>query len=128
MQLGIKSEIHSCTITVVKTFLKDNLKNLEVLDTAFTARNNLQYYTDRNVSEEDFLLIKKSAQKGERVKAQTPRVLKCQAQGMNGPPGQPVAQEDENAGLQAAQHPDGHFGEIEAGLVYTEDVGSHRVI
>lgn len=55
MKIGIKCEIHSCTIEIMKTTLtefysKEDLKNIKK---AFDARNIAQYYVDKIVLKED---------------------------------------------------------------------------
>jgi uncharacterized protein (UPF0332 family) len=51
-KIGIKSEIHSCSIEFAKVYLKDfySVEDLRLLEKAFLIRNNLQYYVDRKVS------------------------------------------------------------------------------
>jgi len=52
MKIGVKSEIHSCTIEFAKIFLKDYLfdKEIILLKSAMKARINLQYYTNRSLT------------------------------------------------------------------------------
>ncbi|RLJ06857.1 MAG: hypothetical protein DRP16_04500 [Candidatus Aenigmatarchaeota archaeon] len=54
MRLGVKSEIHSCTIEFMKRFLSDYFseRECELLEDAFNARIDTQYYTDREVKDE----------------------------------------------------------------------------
>ena len=51
MRLGVKCEIHSCTIEFAKRFLKDYLsrEDIELLGGSFKARIDAQYYVDRDV-------------------------------------------------------------------------------
>ncbi len=51
MRLGIRCEIHKCTIELARFLLAGHLddENLELLEDAFRARNDLQYYVDRSV-------------------------------------------------------------------------------
>lgn len=53
MGIGIKSEIHSCTITVAKTYLTTIFtpSDIELLECAYRARINVQYYIDESVSD-----------------------------------------------------------------------------
>lgn len=62
MKLGLKSEIHSCTIEFTKEHLKEyfSKEDLELLEDAFDARNDLQYYTDRTVKMEIYNSILKN--------------------------------------------------------------------
>lgn len=50
---GVKCEIHSCTIEFAKEFLKDHLSDYDIvlLSRSMTARIDVQYYTDRAVSD-----------------------------------------------------------------------------
>jgi uncharacterized protein (UPF0332 family) len=51
-KIGIKCEIHSCSIDFMKNFLMEfyNSKDIELIESAFRARNDLQYYVNRDVS------------------------------------------------------------------------------
>lgn len=51
MKIGIKCEIHSCTIEFVKYFLKTHFseEDFELIDKAFSARIDSQYYVNKNV-------------------------------------------------------------------------------
>ncbi|NOQ37348.1 hypothetical protein GQ472_00540 [archaeon] len=63
MKLGVKCEIHSCTIEFTKRFLKDyfSAEDFELIDKAFSARINSQYYVNRKVSDQNYdLIIKKT--------------------------------------------------------------------
>ena len=53
MKIGIKCEIHSCTIAFAETYLNQHLAkdDLELLKKSMKARIDVQYYTNRNVSE-----------------------------------------------------------------------------
>jgi len=55
-KIGIKCEIHSCTIEFVKRFLKDhfNEKELEFTEDSLKARIDSQYYIDRTVPDEQY--------------------------------------------------------------------------
>lgn len=54
MRMGIKCEIHSCTIACMSAFFFDyfNSEQSAFMKDAFTARNDAQYYVDHVVSEE----------------------------------------------------------------------------
>lgn len=53
MKIGIKCEIHSCTIAFTETFLKEYFtdEDIELLKKSMRARIDVQYYTDKNISE-----------------------------------------------------------------------------
>lgn len=70
MKIGIKCEIHSCTIEFTKRYLKDYFtpEDFELVDKAFSARIDSQYYVNRQVPDLNYDLILKK----------TPRFLvKC---------------------------------------------------
>ena len=54
MKIGIKCEIHSCTIEFMKRFLSAHFSRNEYkfLDRSLQARIDTQYYVDRNVKDE----------------------------------------------------------------------------
>ncbi|MFH1641899.1 MAG: HEPN domain-containing protein [Nanoarchaeota archaeon] len=54
MKVGIKCEIHSCTISFMKNFLNDYFTDEEtnLIDKSQKARIDAQYYSDRNISDE----------------------------------------------------------------------------
>jgi len=55
MKLGIKCEIHSCTIEIMKKLL-DNFyseQDVKIIKKAFDARSIAQYYVDKVVSKQD---------------------------------------------------------------------------
>ncbi len=58
-RIGVKCEIHACTITFAKEFLKEFFSKDEfsLLDEAFDARQDMQYYVDRSVSDKIYLRI-----------------------------------------------------------------------
>ena len=61
MKMGIKCEIHSCTIQFTKLFLKNYFtdEDFELIDKAFSARINSQYYVNREVPDQNYSLIMK---------------------------------------------------------------------
>ena len=63
MKIGVKCEIHSCTIEFAKRFLKNyfSAEDFELIDKAFSARIDSQYYVNRNVPDENYkFIIKKT--------------------------------------------------------------------
>lgn len=63
MKIGIKCEIHSCTIEFAKRFLKDylNKEYLDLLEEALKARIDTQYYVNRDVPDKQYHEILKQA-------------------------------------------------------------------
>lgn len=61
MGLGVKCEIHSCSIEFMKSFLTEfyNNKDIEMMQKAFSARIDLQYYSNRPVDAKIIDEIKK---------------------------------------------------------------------
>ena len=57
MKIGIKCEIHSCTLAFMKEFLKDyfTVEEIDLIFKSQKARNDIQYYSDRNISKELYL-------------------------------------------------------------------------
>ncbi len=55
MKIGVKSEIHSCTIEFMKKILSDfySEEDVKIIKKAFDVRNIAQYYVDKIVSKED---------------------------------------------------------------------------
>ncbi len=51
LRIGVKCEIHACSLEFMKSFLNDfyNKKDIEMIEKAFNARISLQYYADRPV-------------------------------------------------------------------------------
>ena len=62
-KIGIKCEIHSCSIKFMKKFLKEfyTKEDIILIEIAFSARNLLQYYVDKSVNKNELLLIWKNA-------------------------------------------------------------------
>ena len=63
MRAGIKCEIHSCTIEFARIYLDKHLtsQDMTLIDKAFRARNDAQYYVNREVTNDDYEIIMKSA-------------------------------------------------------------------
>lgn len=61
LRIGVKCEIHSCSIEFVKAFLREfyEKKDFEMMEKAFSARTDLQYYSDRPVDDKIIEDIKK---------------------------------------------------------------------
>jgi uncharacterized protein (UPF0332 family) len=60
-KIGIKSEIHSCTIAFAKTFLKNyfDKKDFNFLEDSLKARIDSQYYINKTISDEQFIKMMK---------------------------------------------------------------------
>lgn len=54
MKIGIKCEIHSCTISFMQNFLNKHFtdEEIELIEKSQKARIDTQYYSDRNISDE----------------------------------------------------------------------------
>lgn len=63
MKLGVKCEIHSCTIEFAKRFLKDYFEETELdfTEDSLKARIDSQYYIDRTVPDEQYKKMMKNA-------------------------------------------------------------------
>src|SRR3989344_689344 len=63
MRVGVKCEIHACTIEIMKKTLTKYFSNEEInlLQKSLTARIDAQYYTDRDVKEEQRILMVENA-------------------------------------------------------------------
>jgi len=61
LRIGFKCEIHLCSLEFMKVFLNDSYdsRDMEMIMKAFTARQNLQYYTDRPVDDKYIEQVKK---------------------------------------------------------------------
>lgn len=58
MKIGIKSEIHSCTLAFMNEFLEDFTKEeIDFITRSKKARNDIQNYSDRNISDELYEMI-----------------------------------------------------------------------
>jgi uncharacterized protein (UPF0332 family) len=64
MKIGVKCEIHSCTLEFMKRLLSDfySSEDYRIISKAFDARNTSQYYVDKIVSKEDTDFIFSKAQ------------------------------------------------------------------
>jgi uncharacterized protein (UPF0332 family) len=56
MRIGVKCEIHSCTVEFAKRFLKDHFdgKEIDFLGDSLKARIDAQYYVNRDVPDKQF--------------------------------------------------------------------------
>ncbi|MEW5896396.1 MAG: HEPN domain-containing protein [Nanoarchaeota archaeon] len=63
MKLGVKCEIHSCTIEFAKRFLKEYFEETELnfAEDSLKARVDSQYYIDRTVPDEQYNKMTKKA-------------------------------------------------------------------
>ena len=63
MKIGIKCEIHSCTISFMKNFLYKYFEEEEIIliNKSKKARNDTQYYSDRNISDKLYQQITNNA-------------------------------------------------------------------
>lgn len=54
MKIGVKCEIHSCTISFMQIFLNNHFseQEIELIERSQKARIDTQYYSDRNISDE----------------------------------------------------------------------------
>ena len=61
LRIGVKCEIHSCSIEFLKQMLTKFYDSTDILmfETAFSARIDLQYYSDRPVDEQNIIEVKK---------------------------------------------------------------------
>ena len=63
MKIGIKSDIHSCSIAFMKHMLNEfyESKYVQLIEEAFKLRNNLQYYPGSLIDDKDINHIKEGA-------------------------------------------------------------------
>ncbi len=59
MKIGVRCEIHSCTIEFTKRFLKEyfNENEIDFIEECLKARIDCQYYIDRSIPDEEFQKI-----------------------------------------------------------------------
>lgn len=62
-KIGVKSEIHTCSIAFMKYFLKDfySPEDVNLIEVSFELRNTLQYYVGKNVNKRDLDILWRSA-------------------------------------------------------------------
>lgn len=62
MKMGVKCEIHSCTIECARRFLTKHFskEDFDLIDKAFQARKDSQYYVNRAVPDKNYQLILKN--------------------------------------------------------------------
>jgi len=62
MKIGIKCEIHSCTLKLMEEFLSEfySKEDINIISKTFDCRNTIQYYVDRVVqkTDSDFVILK----------------------------------------------------------------------
>ena len=60
MNIGVKCEIHSCTISFMKEFLNKHFthEEIDLVEKSQKARIDTQYYSDRNISDKLYVRIK----------------------------------------------------------------------
>ncbi|MCD4759930.1 hypothetical protein K8R33_03510 [archaeon] len=63
IKIGIKCEIHTCSIEFMKKHLPNlyNNKDISLIKVAFKTRNELQYYPDVLIKDNDLKIIKEGA-------------------------------------------------------------------
>lgn len=63
MRVGIKSEIHSCTVDFVKEYLNDyfNKEEIELIEDSLKARIDVQYFVDKDIPDELYSKLIESA-------------------------------------------------------------------
>ena len=61
MKIGVKCEIHACSLLFMKTFLRRfySEKDIEMINEASKARSDLQYYPDKGVLDSAVNLVRK---------------------------------------------------------------------
>jgi len=59
MRIGVKCEIHSCTLEFMRSFLDKfyTKEEINIISKAFSARNTAQYYADKIIDEKTKSLI-----------------------------------------------------------------------
>jgi len=63
VKIGVKCEIHSCTISFMRHFLNEYFTNEEIdlIEKSQKARIDTQYYSDRNISDELYKMMMDNA-------------------------------------------------------------------
>lgn len=63
MRIGVKCEIHKCSIGFMKKFLSSfyNLEDVKLIETAFGLRGDLQYYPDKLGDEKKLKRVREGA-------------------------------------------------------------------
>ena len=63
MKIGVKCEIHKCTINFIETFLKEYFtkEDIDYIKNSLKTRNQLQYYINKNISDKNLDKIIKNA-------------------------------------------------------------------
>jgi len=54
MKIGVKCEVHACTIAFAQRFLKEHIHDIKFLKDCLQARIDSQYYIDRTVAESQY--------------------------------------------------------------------------
>ncbi|MFH1308266.1 MAG: HEPN domain-containing protein [archaeon] len=64
MKIGIKCEIHACTLEIMKKLLMEfySKEDYKIISKAFDIRNTSQYYVDKIIAKEDMEFIFSKAQ------------------------------------------------------------------
>lgn len=64
-KIGVKCEIHSCSILFAKIFLSEfySKEDFKLMDVAFSLRNNFQYYVGKKFNQKDLNLLWEQAYK-----------------------------------------------------------------
>ena len=59
MKIGVKCEIHSCTLRCMEEFLREfySADDMSIITKAFRSRNTIQYYVDRVLDKQDIDFI-----------------------------------------------------------------------
>lgn len=73
-RIGIKCEIHQCSIQIMKEFLKEqfNKEDTELLEETFKIRNELQYYANTNIPKNK---IKETSIKAKEFFTKTKKII-----------------------------------------------------
>lgn len=62
-KIGVKSEIHSCSIELMKILLEGfySKEDIELIESAFSVRNTLQYYVNKSINKKEVSNLFKNA-------------------------------------------------------------------